>query len=74
MAQIAGYQMKFTVLETLDRCDVESIEHAMFTVDPDAKISTDVPANQVDVDSWLFPEEFIVAFHEAGYNVRIVQR
>lgn len=66
--------MKFRTLEKLSDDDVPRITNAIISVDPDAKIAADVRANTVDVDSWLFAEEFLVAFHDAGYDVRITQR
>ncbi|TXC81194.1 copper chaperone [Paraburkholderia azotifigens] len=47
---------------------------AIISVDPDAKVAADVRAKMVDVDSWLFAEEFLVAFYDAGYDVQIAQR
>ncbi|AHI68281.1 hypothetical protein [Burkholderia thailandensis] len=66
--------MKFRTLEKLSVEDIPKIANAIISVDPDAKISTDVQTNTVDVDSWLFAEEFLVAFYDAGYDVRIAQR
>jgi hypothetical protein len=66
--------MKFNVLETLNGGDVLRITDAIISVDPDAKVAADVRANMVDVDSWLFAEEFLVAFYDAGYDVQIAQR
>ncbi|MBB5415423.1 copper chaperone CopZ [Paraburkholderia sp. JPY158] len=51
--------------------DVSTIEHAMKSVDPDAKVAVDVGAQSVSVDSWLMPEEFLVAFHDEDYDVAI---
>lgn len=66
--------MKFTVLDKLNDGDVPRIASAIISVDPDAKVAADLQSNTVDVDSWLFAEEFLVAFYDAGYNVRIAQR
>jgi len=66
--------MKFRILEELGDGDVPKISKAVISVDPDAKVDMDVRGHTVDVDSWLFPEEFVVAFNEVGYNVRIAQR
>jgi len=66
--------MKFDVLDTLKDGDVPKLTKAIISVDPDAKVAADVRANTVDVDSWLFAEEFLVAFYDAGYDVRIAQR
>jgi hypothetical protein len=66
--------MKFKVLETLNDGDVPRITSAIISVDPDAKIAADVRANTVNIDSWLFAEEFLVAFYDAGYDIRIAQR
>ncbi|WP_433706593.1 copper chaperone [Paraburkholderia sacchari] len=66
--------MKFNVLETFSDGDVPKLTKAIISVDPDAKVAADVRANSVNVDSWLFAEEFLVAFYDAGYDVRIAQR
>jgi hypothetical protein len=66
--------MKFRALGKLSDNDVPKIANAIISVDPDAGVATDVQANTVDVNSWLFAEEFLVAFHDAGYDVRIAQR
>ncbi|MGY6258070.1 copper chaperone [Paraburkholderia caledonica] len=66
--------MKFAILEKLNDRDVPRITNAIISVDPDAKVARDVGGNTVDVDSWLFAEEFLVAFYDAGYDVRIAQR
>lgn len=66
--------MKFRTQEKLSDDDVPKIAHAIISVDPDAKVATDVRSNTVDVNSWLFAEEFLVAFYDAGYDVRVAQR
>ncbi|MDR3097513.1 MAG: copper chaperone [Paraburkholderia sp.] len=66
--------MKFKVLETFSDGDMPRITSAIISVDPDAKVAADVRENTVDIDSWLFAEEFVVAFRDAGYDVRIAQR
>jgi hypothetical protein len=66
--------MKFQTRDRLNAGDIPKITSAIISVDPDAKIATDVRANLVDVDSWLFAEEFLIAFYDAGYDVRIAQR
>ena len=53
--------------------DLPKIEHAMKSVDPDAKVGLDVGAQSVSVDSWLMPEEFLVAFHDEDYDVGIAE-
>jgi copper chaperone CopZ len=53
--------------------DSSSIERAMKTVDPDAKVNVDISAKTVSVDSWLMPEEFLVAFVDENYDVIIVE-
>ena len=45
----------------------------MKTVGADANVHVDVDQKTVSVDSWLMPEEFIVAFVEEDYDVRIVE-
>lgn len=66
--------MRFKVMEMLNDGDVPRITGAIISVDPDATVAADVRANTVDVDSWLFAEEFLIAFYDAGYDVRIAQR
>jgi hypothetical protein len=53
--------------------DVPTIEHAMKTVDADANVNVDVGSKMVSVDSWLMPEEFLVAFEDEDYDVTIVE-
>jgi len=69
-----GKTMRFRTLENLSDDDIPKIANAIISVDPDAKVATDVRASTVDVNSWLFAEEFLVAFYDAGYDVRIAQR
>ena len=45
----------------------------MKTVDADAKVNVDIDARTVSVDSWLMPEEFLVAFEDENYDVLIVE-
>lgn len=66
--------MKFTLLEKFSDSDIPGLTKAIISVDPDAKVAANVRANTVDIDSWLFAEEFLVAFHDVGYDVRIAQR
>ena len=66
--------MKFRTLEKLSDDDLPKIASAIISVDPDAKVATDVRANTVDVNSLLIAEEFLVAFYDAEYDVRISQR
>jgi hypothetical protein len=66
--------MKFRIREQLSNDDVPKITSAVISVDPDAKVSATVGANTVDVSSWLFAEEFLIAFYDAGYDARIAQR
>lgn len=65
--------MEFRLNELAGNDDVAVISHAVWTVDPDAKVNVDVTKMAVDVDSWLMPEEFLVAFEEAGYEVKITR-
>lgn len=65
--------MEFRLNELAGNDDVAVISHAVWTVDPDAKVNVDVTKMVVDVDSWLMPEEFLVAFEEAGYEVKITR-
>ncbi|MGV2290379.1 hypothetical protein AAHK20_16820 [Trinickia sp. YCB016] len=45
----------------------------MKSVDADSKVSVDIDANTVSVDSWLMPEEFFVAFDDEEYQVKIIE-
>jgi copper chaperone len=53
--------------------DVSTIEHAMKSVDADAKVNVDIDTHTVSVDSWLMPEEFLVAFEDENLDVVIVE-
>jgi len=66
-------QMKFSVKQHIHSDDIATLEHAMRTVDADAKVHVDIDTKTVSVDSWLMPEEFIVAFVDEEYDVRIVE-
>ncbi|MGF6262580.1 copper chaperone [Paraburkholderia youngii] len=63
--------MKFSMKTEIRADDVSMIEHAMKSVDPDAKVAVDVGTQSVSVDSWLMPEEFLVAFYDEDYDVAI---
>ena len=63
--------MKFSVKNEIRPGDVPTLEHAMKMVDADAKVDVDVGAKTVSVDSWLMPEEFLVAFYDEDYDVTI---
>jgi copper chaperone len=65
--------MKFSVKDEIRSDDIGTIEHALKMVDGDAKVSVDVNSKIVSVDSWLMPEEFIVAFVEEDYDVSIAE-
>jgi copper chaperone len=65
--------VKFLVKNEIRADDVATIEHAIWTVDADAKTNVDVDANTVSVDSWLMPEEFFVAFVDEDYEVSILE-
>jgi copper chaperone CopZ len=65
--------MKFSVKKEIHSDDIVTLERAMKTVDADADVHVNVDQKTVSVDSWLMPEEFIVAFVEEGYDVRIVE-
>ncbi|MFM0653503.1 copper chaperone [Paraburkholderia sediminicola] len=65
--------MEFKLNELTGNNDVAVISHAVWTVDPDAKVNVDVSTMAVEIDSWLMPEEFLVAFEEAGYDVKIMR-
>ncbi|MFM0118141.1 copper chaperone [Paraburkholderia sp. RL18-101-BIB-B] len=65
--------MKFSMKNEIRSDDVSTIEHAMKSVDADAKVNVDIDTKMVSVDSWLMPEEFLVAFEDENYEVTIVE-
>jgi len=65
--------MKFSIKDEIRSDDIATIEHAINTVDADAKVKVDVETKTVSVDSWLMPEEFIVAFDDENYDVKITE-
>jgi copper chaperone len=65
--------MKFSVKNEIRPDDIPTIEHAMKMVDADAKVDVDIGTKTVSVDSWLMPEEFIVAFVDEDLDVTITQ-
>jgi copper chaperone len=65
--------VKFSVKDEIRSEAILAIEHAMKTVDADAKVNVDIDAKTVSVDSWLMPEEFLVAFVDEDYDVIIVE-
>jgi copper chaperone len=66
-------QVKFSVKNEIRSDDVSTIEHAMKSVDADAKVNVDIDTHTVSVDSWLMPEEFLVAFDDENLDVIIVE-
>ncbi|TAM50476.1 MAG: copper chaperone [Paraburkholderia sp.] len=66
--------MRFEVLELTGNNDDSRIAAAVGSVDPQAHVTVDARARAIDVDSWLYPEEFLVALYEAGYDARIKRR
>jgi copper chaperone len=66
-------EMKFSIKDEIRSDDIATIEHAINTVDADAKVKVDVETKTVSVDSWLMPEEFIVAFDDENYDVKITE-
>ena len=65
--------MKFEVKNMTGGDDSRVITKAIGTVDPDAKVAVDESTRYVTVNSWLLAEEFLIAFEEAGYDVRITE-
>jgi len=65
--------MKFSMKNEIRSDDVATIEHAMKTVDAAAEVKVDVDAKTVSVNSWLMPEEFLVAFEDEDYDVKIAE-
>ncbi|MDG0024217.1 copper chaperone [Trinickia sp. Y13] len=66
--------MRFEVLELTGNDDGSRIAAAVGSVDPEAHVTLDPRARAIDVDSWLYPEEFLIALYEAGYDARIKRR
>jgi copper chaperone CopZ len=66
-------QVQFSVKYEIRSDDIVTIEHAIKTVDADAKINVDIDTKTVSVDSWLMPEEFLVAFVDEDYDVTIAE-
>ncbi|EIM93802.1 hypothetical protein WQE_47189 [Paraburkholderia hospita] len=65
--------MKFEVKNMTGGDDSRVIARAIRTVDPDAKVNVNESTHAVKVNSWLLAEEFLIAFEEAGYDVRITE-
>lgn len=65
--------MQFEIKKTTGNDDSNVITRAIGTVDPDAKVEVDINARTVKIDSWLMAEEFLVAFDEAGYEVKLTE-
>ncbi|HKR40627.1 copper chaperone [Paraburkholderia sp. EG287A] len=65
--------MKFAMKTEIRTDDLATIVHAMKSVDADAKVDVDVGAQTVSVDSWLMPEEFLVAFYDEDMDVGIAE-
>ena len=65
--------MKFAMKTEIRTEDLATIVHAMKSVDADAKVDVDVGAQTVSVDSWLMPEEFLVAFYDEDMEVGIAE-
>jgi copper chaperone len=65
--------VKFSIKNEIRPDDVSTIQHAMQSVDPDAKVDVDIDGKTVSVDSWLMPEEFFVAFDDEEYEVQILE-
>ncbi|MDR6495187.1 copper chaperone CopZ [Paraburkholderia terricola] len=66
-------EMKFSVKDELRSDNISAIEHAIKTVDADAKVNVEIDLKTISVESWLMPEEFIVAFVDEGYDVTITE-
>ncbi|PMS18355.1 hypothetical protein C0Z18_17420 [Trinickia dabaoshanensis] len=65
--------MKFAMKTEIHTDDLCTIVRAMKSVDSDAQVEVDVGAQTVTVDSWLMPEEFLVAFNDEELEVSIAQ-
>ena len=66
--------MRFEVQQMTGKDDMARIAAAVGSVDPQAQVVVNTGARAIEVDSWLYPEEFLVAFYEAGYDARIERR
>ncbi|KVA30600.1 hypothetical protein [Burkholderia cepacia] len=65
--------MKFAMKTEIHTEDLSTIVRAMKSVDADAKVDVDVGAQTVSVESWLMPEEFLVAFYDEDLDVGIAE-
>jgi hypothetical protein len=65
--------VKFSVKNEIRPDDIPRIAHAMKSVDGDALVNVDIDTKTVSVDSWLMPEEFLVAFDDEGCDVTIAE-
>lgn len=65
--------MKFSLKNEIRSDDIATIEQAIKSVDADAKVDIDIEAKTVGVDSWLMPEEFLIAFVDENYDVTITE-
>lgn len=66
--------MRFEVQQMTGKNDSTRIAAAVGSVDPQAQVVVDPGARAIEVDSWLYPEAFLVAFYEAGYDAGIKRR
>lgn len=66
--------MRFEVQAMMGKDDSMRIAAAVVSVDPQAQVIVDAGERAIEVDSWLYPEEFLMAFYEAGYDARIKRR
>lgn len=65
--------MKFSMKDEIRSDDIGTIEYAIRSVDACAKVNVDIGTKTVSVDSWLMPEEFLVAFVDEDYDVTITE-
>lgn len=65
--------MKFSMKDEIRSDDIGTIEYAIRSVDADAKVNVDIDTKTISVDSWLMPEEFLVAFVDEDYDVTITE-
>ncbi|WP_233838396.1 copper chaperone [Paraburkholderia sp. ZP32-5] len=65
--------MKFSIKTEIRPDALSTLEHAMKSVDADAKVDVDLNARTVSVDSWLMAEEFLVAFQDEDYDVTVAE-
>ncbi|MDX0494080.1 copper chaperone [Sinorhizobium medicae] len=52
---------------TCDHC-VKTVEKAVKSVDPHAKVAINLEAKTASIDSWISSDAFVAAIEDAGYK------